>query len=205
MHPKPRQPPKRKHPSWPHAAVRKTTRAPWTTLLRDGMASTLAPTNVSAGSALHRKGTHPPPSAAEGARSAWHPPNRGLKCRSTIGRSTRPTSTPDAGVRKGTLSGRRYRGRRSLSLIDVAVAANVYGVGLALVASGGVADEEVPEEFEPADRRRRRLERAFTRGRRRGRRGGDEGSGGLGVREPRRPRPGGEADGAEAEPEDSGE
>jgi len=76
---------------------------------------------------------------------------------------------------------------------------------LSVVASAGVADEEVPDEFEPDDRRRRRLERAFSRGRRRGRRDGDEGGGGLGVREPRRPMPGGEADGAEVEPEDSGQ
>jgi hypothetical protein len=73
---------------------------------------------------------------------------------------------------------------------------------LSVVASAGVADKEVPDESEPADQRRRRLERAFRRGQRRG---GDEGSGGLGVREPRRPMPGGEADGAEVEPEDSGQ
>jgi hypothetical protein len=74
-----------------------------------------------------------------------------------------------------------------------------------VVASATVTDEQAPDEAGPggtsgggrggrSGRRRK--------GRRRGRRGGGEGNGGAGVCGPRRPRPGGDTDAVEVEPEE---
>ena len=73
-----------------------------------------------------------------------------------------------------------------------------------VVASATVTDEDAPDETGPGGTPRGgRGGRSGRRGkgRRHGRRGGGEGNGGAGVRELRRPRPGGDTDAVEADPE----
>jgi hypothetical protein len=65
-----------KYPSWPCAALRKTTRAHWTDTASDGMALTLTSTNVSAGLApasSSQKGTHHHPLLRARAVLGTHP------------------------------------------------------------------------------------------------------------------------------------
>lgn len=69
-----------------------------------------------------------------------------------------------------------------------------------VVVSAMVADEDTPDEPERGEIPRRKK---WPRWRRLRPRGGGESSGGIGVREPRRPRPGGDADAVELEPEET--
>jgi hypothetical protein len=201
---------------------RKSVATPFTRTMRAG--SSVAGATAWSTASRHDAGTSTSVDAARlcgsGTSLPGYPASRSippartsrLAARSeTHRRRARPTFQPDCFRVALAGAASRTRLRLALTVLRATRAARwlsrkcLRRWGLSVVASAGVADEEVPDEFEPDDRRRRRLERAFRRGRRHWRRGGDEGSGGLGVREPRRPKPGGEADGAEVEPEDSGE